>query len=148
MNHILTILFFFLSKTFTHMHVPFLQCLWFLLCTRSFQCKTKVPPVFNKIKTEPQRPLLDLTGRKAWVVQSPEKAMAPHSSTLAWKSPWMEEPGRLQSMRLRTVGHDWATSLPLFTFTPWRRTWQPTAVFLTGESQGRRSLVRSSEDRN
>ena len=35
-----------------------------------------------------------------------EKAMAPHSSTLAWKIPWMEEPGGLQSMGLRRVGHD------------------------------------------
>ena len=44
---------------------------------------------------------------------SSEKAMAPHSSTLAWKIPWMEEPGRLQSMGLWRVGHDWATSLSL-----------------------------------
>ena len=36
----------------------------------------------------------------------PEKAMAPHSSTLAWKIPWMEEPGRLQSMGTLRVGHD------------------------------------------
>ena len=35
-----------------------------------------------------------------------EKAMAPHSSTLAWKIPWMEEPGRLQSMGSQRVGHD------------------------------------------
>ena len=42
-----------------------------------------------------------------------EKAMAPHSSTLAWKIPWVEEPGRLQSMGLLGVGHDWVTS---FTF--------------------------------
>ena len=42
--------------------------------------------------------------------------MAPHSSTLAWKIPWMEEPGRLQSMWSIRVGHDWATSLSLFTF--------------------------------
>ena len=41
----------------------------------------------------------------------PEKAMAPHSSTLAWKIPWTEEPGRLQSRGLLRVGHDWATSL-------------------------------------
>ena len=40
-----------------------------------------------------------------------EKAMASHSSTLAWKIPWMEEPGRLQSMWSQRVGHDWATSL-------------------------------------
>ena len=39
------------------------------------------------------------------------------------------------------VGHDWATSLSLFTFMYWRRTWQPTPVFLPGESQGRRSLA-------
>ena len=45
-----------------------------------------------------------------------EKAMAPHSSTLAWKIPWMEEPGRLQSMGSLRGGHDWATSLALFTF--------------------------------
>ena len=70
-----------------------------------------------------------------------EKAMAPHSSTLAWQIPWMEEPGRLQSMGLLGIGHDWATSLSLFTFMDWRRKWQPTPVFLPGESQGRGSLV-------
>ena len=42
--------------------------------------------------------------------------MAPHSSTLAWKIPWMEEPGLLQSMGSRRVGHNCATSLSLFTF--------------------------------
>ena len=66
-----------------------------------------------------------------------EKAMAPHSSTLAWKIPWMEEPGRLQSMGSLRVGHDWGTSLSFFTFMHWRRKWQPTPVFLPGESQGR-----------
>ena len=70
-----------------------------------------------------------------------EKAMAPHSSTLAWKIPWMEEPGRLQSMGSLGVGQDWVTSLSLFTFTHWRRKWQTTPVFLPGESQGRGSLV-------
>ena len=63
--------------------------------------------------------------------------MAPHSSTLAWKIPWTEEPGRLQSMGSLRVGHDWATSLPFFTFLHWRRKWQPTPVFFPGESQGR-----------
>ena len=48
---------------------------------------------------------------------------------------------RLQSMGSRRVGLDWATSLSLFTFMHWRRKWQPTPVFLTGESQGQRSLV-------
>ena len=67
--------------------------------------------------------------------------MAPHSSTLAWKIPWIEEPGGPQSMGSRRVGHDGATSLSLFTFMHWRRKWQPTPVFLPGEPQGRRSLV-------
>ena len=67
--------------------------------------------------------------------------MAPHSSTLAWKIPWMEEPGGLQSMGSLRVGHNRATSLSLLTFMNWRRKWQPTPVFLPGESQGRGSLV-------
>ena len=67
--------------------------------------------------------------------------MAPHSSTLAWKIPWMEEPGGLPSMGSHRVGHDWVTSLSLFTVMHWRRKWQPTSVFLPGESQGRGSLV-------
>ena len=67
--------------------------------------------------------------------------MAPHSSTLAWKIPWREEPGRLQSMGSLRVGHDWATSLSRFTVLHWRKKWQPTPVFLPGESQGRGSLV-------
>ena len=70
-----------------------------------------------------------------------EKAMAPHSSTLAWKILWMEEPGRLQSMGLWRIGQDWATSLSLFTFMHWRRKWQPTPAFLPGDSQGQQSLV-------
>ena len=72
---------------------------------------------------------------------SQEKAMTPQSSTLAWKIPWTEELGRLQSMRSLRVGHNWATSLSLFTFMHWRRKWQPTPVFLPGESQGQKSLV-------
>ena len=76
-----------------------------------------------------------------YLVSWSEKAMAPHSSTLAWKIPWTEEPGGLQSMASLRVGHDWATSLSLFTFMRWRRKWQPTPVFLPGESQGRGSLV-------
>ena len=68
-------------------------------------------------------------------------AMATHSSTLAWKIPWTEDPGRLQSMGLWRVRHDWVTSLSLFTFTHWRKKWQPTPMFFPGESQGRGSLV-------
>ena len=62
--------------------------------------------------------------------------MAPHSSTLAGKVPWMEEPGRLQSMGLLGVGHNFT-----FTFMCWRRKWHHTPVFLPGESQERESRV-------
>ena len=67
--------------------------------------------------------------------------MAPHSSTLAWKIPWTEEPERLQSMGLLRVGHYRVTSLSLFTFMHWRKKWQPIPVFWPGESQGRGSMV-------
>ena len=52
-----------------------------------------------------------------------EKAMATYSSTLAWKIPWTDKPGRLQSMRSRRVRQDWATSLSFFTFMHWKRKW-------------------------
>ena len=80
-------------------------------------------------------------GKKGHSTLNTEKAMTPHSSTLAWKIPWTEEPGRLQSMGSLGVGHDWGTSLSLFAFMHWRRKWQPTPVFLPGESQRRGSLV-------
>ena len=70
-----------------------------------------------------------------------EKAMATHSSTLAWKIPWMEGPGGLQFMGSLGVRHDQASSLSLFAFMHWRRKWQPIPVFLPGESQGQGSLV-------
>ena len=76
-----------------------------------------------------------------WVIFHLEKATATHSSTLTWRIPWTEEPGRLQFMGLLRVGHDWTTSLSLFTFMHWRRKWQPTPVFLPGEAQGQRSLL-------
>ena len=74
-------------------------------------------------------------GKNSWCLT--EKAMATHSSTLAWELPRTEEPGGLQSMGSLRVGHDWANSLSLSTFMHWRRKWQPTPVFLPGESQGR-----------
>ena len=64
-----------------------------------------------------------------------------HSSTLAWKIPWREDPGGLQSMGSLRVRHDGATSLSLFTFVHWRRKWQPTPMLLPGECQGHGSLV-------
>ena len=54
--------------------------------------------------------LLLMQGAWVWSLAGElvEKAMAPHSSTLAWRIPWAEEPGRLQSMGSHRVGHDWS----------------------------------------
>ena len=66
-------------------------------------------------------------------------SLAQWTSTPAWKIPWIEEPGGLQSTGSLRVGHAWGTSLS--TFMHWRRKWQHTPVFLPGESQGWGSLV-------
>ena len=73
-----------------------------------------------------------------------EKAMATHSSTLAWKIPWMEEPGRLQSMGSLWVGHDWAISLFSFSCIG-EGNGNPSSVLAwripgTGEPSGLRSM--------
>ena len=86
--------------------------------------------------------------RKTWVQSLDQedplgKKMATHSNILAWNIPWMEELGGLQSIGLQRVRHDWATSFSLFTFMHWRRKWQPTPIFLLGESQRQRSLAGS-----
>ena len=70
-----------------------------------------------------------------------QSKMATDYSILAWRIPWTEGPGGLQSMESLGVGHDWATSLSHFTFMHWRRKWQPTPIFLPGESRGQRGLV-------
>ena len=67
--------------------------------------------------------------------------ITPHCSPPARKTPWTEEPGGLWSMGSLRVGHDWASSLSLFTFMHWRRKWHPTPVLLPEKSHGRRSLV-------
>ena len=79
------------------------------------------------------------------LVNISEKVMAPHSSTLAWKIPWTEEPSRLQSMGLLGVGHDWVTSLSLFTFMHWRELATHSSVLAwripgTGEPGGLPSM--------
>ena len=87
-------------------------------------------------------------------------AMASHSSTLAWKIPWMEEPGGLQSMGSLRVGHDSMTSLSLFTFMHWKRKWHPlqcsclenprdggawwAAIYGVAQSQARLKWISSS----
>ena len=97
-----------------------------------------------------------------------EKGMTTHSSILAWRISWTEEPGGLQSRGVQRVRHSWATNTYIHTRAclvaqlvknptamqrprfdswvgkiPWRRKWIPTPVFLPGESHGQRSLVGS-----
>ena len=110
-----------------------------LLIPCNSPCNT---PILGIKKSNGKRRLVqDLQIINEAVVTLLEKAMATHSSTLAWKIPWVEEPGRLQSMGLLRVWHDWANSFSLFTFMRWRRKWQPTPLFLPGEFQGWGSLV-------
>ena len=56
-------------------------------------------------------PVCEIWVRSLGKENSLEMEMATHSSALAWKIPWTEEPGRIQSMELQSVRHDWATSL-------------------------------------
>ena len=123
---------------------------WTSTCLQ--QCPGRDKVVQRNVSHGPVQQAQRLSGRVGWCtvkVQWEKQSqvlgigdlMAPHSSTLAWKIPWTEEPGRLQSMGSLRVGHDWTTSLSLFTFMHWRRKWQPILVLLPGESQGRWSLV-------
>ena len=108
-----------------------------------------LPPV-----QEPQEMWVQSLGWK----DSLEKGMATHFSILAWRIPWTEKPSRLQSMGSQRVGHDFSTRtlrkdgigdftispspcFPRHPFMHWRRKWQPTPVFLPGESHGQRSLA-------
>lgn len=85
-----------------------------------------------------------LLGKHGSLPGSPEKATATHSSPLAWKLPWAEEPGRPRSTGSGRVEHDRATSLSLFPSTHRRRPWQPTPVFSPGESQGQGGAWRAA----
>ena len=67
--------------------------------------------------------------------------MATHSSILAWKIPWTEEPGRLQSMGTQRVRHDWQTSLSFLIFFP---VWCTTAFRILVKPLHLRSMLRKS----
>ena len=81
--------------------------------------------------------------------RSQQKEMATHSSILAWKIPWTQEPGGLRSMVLQRFGYDWAIVHqcrrpgfdPWVRKIPWRRKWQPTSVVLRGKFHGPRTLA-------
>ena len=100
------------------LHFPVIMCLNVIFCffSVSFQSRfrTQFFPLIHVLVVQMVKSLSGM--QETWVQSlgwedSLEKAMAPHYSTLAWKIPWTEEPGRLQSMGSQRVGHDWATSL-------------------------------------
>ena len=81
------------------------------------------------------------TMRETWVRalgwEDPlEKEMAIHSSTIAWKIPWTEEPDRLQSMGSQRVGHDWATPLSIYHYTHLGIKWNFNYLVTEREIQG------------
>ena len=86
---------------------------WIVLC--SFICMNGAPPVAQMVKN---RPATWETWVRSLDQEDPlEKGMATHSSVLAWRIPWTEEPGGLQSMGSQRVGHDWATNTHTHTHT-------------------------------
>ena len=126
-------------------------CFWTAVLLKTLES----PMDFKEIK--PVHP----KGNQSWMFIGRTDAEAevpilwPPEELTHWKRPWhwerQEEKGVkedetvgwhhwLNGQALR-VGHDWATSLSLFTFMHWRRKWQPTPVFLPGESQGWGSLM-------
>ena len=127
---LLVFIFFWLSITFwtnTGL-IPFLSLLFFIFWN-------KASLVAQLVKNLPAK-------QKTWVwslgQEDPlEKEMATHSSTLIWRIPWTEEPGRVQSMGYKES--DMTVQLT-FTFN-WRREWQPTPVFLPGKSHRQRGLA-------
>ena len=90
----------------THFCAPFSAWSWAYTVTRQSLPFCLCHPHFIASSTYPNfAVILLLWGEVSWNM---EKAMAPHSSTLAWKIPWTEEPGRLQSMGSHRVGHGWS----------------------------------------
>ena len=71
-----------------------------------------------------------------------EKAMAPHSSTLVWRIPWMEEPGGLPSMWLHRVGHDWS-DLAAVAVTPWTSACQASLSITNSQSPPKPMSIES-----
>ena len=119
---------------------------WFRIMSGLFRRRRWHPtPVLVPGKSHGRRSLVGCSPRSYKELDTTEHTHGEGNGTplrySCLKIPWTEEPGGLQSMASLRVGYDWATSLSLFTFTHWRRKWQPTPAFLPGESQGRGSLV-------
>ena len=91
----------------------FLSLYYVALCGSVFSL-TVITITFISLVDQMVNCLPTMRGTRVWFLGREdllEKEMATHSSTLAWKIPWTEEPGRLQSMGSQRAGHDWVTSL-------------------------------------
>ena len=104
-----------------HLHVNVLHGSFILFSSNNIHCKT-IPKyasslyLFQNLWTKIKQNQLILWSNSLFTIYTYThmyRAMAPHSSTLAWKIPWTEETGRLQSMVWLRVGHDWGASLSL-----------------------------------
>ena len=129
---------------------PSLKCMPWLSKHKSGTCimKRKVNSQslpYNTINAQPSTPSavrqreFGLLGGELGE-QRPLKQKSPLPFHL-WEGFWKDKTWWAAVHGVTRVGHDWVTSLSLFSFMHWRRKWQPTPVFLPGESQGRGSLV-------
>ena len=101
------------------------ECEWERICFLNFtglKLKTNIGKTLSdihhsRILYDPSPRILEIKAKinkwdliklKSFCTTKAEKAMAPHSSTLAWKIPWMGEPGGLPSMGSHRVGHNWS----------------------------------------
>ena len=107
------------THTHTHTHTPHAEYTCTMTSLISNICTFFLYPASLVAQTVKHLPAMwDTWVRSLGRVDPLEEEMATHSSTLAWKIPWTEEPGGLQSMRSQRVRHDWATSLSFF-FIPY-----------------------------
>ena len=97
------------SSAYLRLLILLLEISWFQLLFQLELATAKTSLVTQMVKHLPTmwETWVQSLGREGLL----EKEMATHSSILAWKIPWTEEPGGLQSMGLQRVGHDWGTSL-------------------------------------
>ena len=139
-----------LSSTISQILLRFMSIEWMMLSSHLIPSHTLLflPSIFSSIKVFSSELALHIRWPKYWSFSLSISPSNEKSGMTSFRIEWFdlavqgtEKPGRLQSMGLLRVRYDWATSLSLFTVMHWRRKWQPTPVFLPGESQGQGSLV-------
>ena len=117
------------KRLLKHSYISFYYIIWYII---------RASLVAQTVKNQPAM-------QETWVWsldrEDPlEKGMSTYSSILAWRIPWTEEPGKLQSMGSQRVRHDRVTKHTHVVYY-WRRKWQPIPMFLPEKSHGQRILV-------